>query len=112
MEFSMQILKKQKLAEILTANWTKYLDYKTLMSIAINTVQLYASNWSLLEYNKKIQGNKITISKTMIKNHDILFYLDFEIQISPNFAIGTIEIFMDLEGKFKIHKVHGNIFHN
>ena len=108
----MQILKKQKLAEILAANWTKYLDYKTLMSLAISTVQLYASNWSLLEYNKKIQGNKIMVSKTILKKQGLLFWVDFEVPIENKLSIGTIELYLDLSGNYHIEKIVGNLFYN
>ena len=108
----MKILNKEKLADVLTQNWTKFIDYRALMSLAINSVQLYAKNWSLLEDNKKRNGNKITISKTSIKQNKMILWLEFEVQIDKNVAIGTIELAMDLEGNLQINQTVGNIFYS
>ena len=108
----MKILNKEKLADVLTQNWTKFIDYRALMSLAINSVQLYAKNWSLLEDNKKKNGNKITISKTSIKQNKMILWLEFEVQINTNVAIGTIELAMDFEGNLQINQTVGNIFYS
>lgn len=108
----MNILKKEKLADLLTANWTKFIDYKSLMSFVINSVKLYAQNWSMLEYNKKIQSNKIMISKTIINDHEIIFWVDFEVPIENNLAIGTMEISVSLSGFFQVKNLLGNLFYN
>jgi hypothetical protein len=108
----MSILKKDKLADLLTANWTKFIDYRTLMSLVINSVKLYASNWSMLEYDKKIQGNKIMVSKTILTKQGLLFWVDFEVPIENKLAIGTIELCLDLSGNYHIEKIVGNLFYN
>ena len=108
----MSILKKDKLADLLTANWTKFIDYRTLMSFVINSVKLYASNWSMLEYDKKIQGNKIMVSKTILKKQGLLFWVDFEVPIEHKLSIGTIELYLDLSGNYHIEKIVGNLFYN
>lgn len=108
----MNIIKKEKLADLLTANWTKFIDYKSLMSFVINSVKLYAKNWSMLQYEKKIQGNKIMISKTIINDHEIIFWIDFEVPINNNLAIGTMEIGVTLSGSFQVKELLGNLFYN
>jgi hypothetical protein len=107
----MSILKKEKLADLLTANWTKFIDYRTLMSLAINSVKLYANNWSMLEYDKKIQGNKIMISKTIIEKHGLVFWVDFEVPIENKVAIGTIQFCQELSGNYRIEQIVGNLFY-
>lgn len=108
----MSILNKEKLAELLTANWTKFIDYRTLMSLVINSVKLYASNWSMLEYDKKIQGNKIMVSKTTISERGLILWVDFEVPIDKKLAIGTIEMLLELSGNYRIEKIVGNLFYN
>lgn len=107
----MSILKKEKLADLLTANWTKFIDYRTLMSFVINSVKLYANNWSMLEYDKKIQGNKIMISKTILEKQGIIFWVDFEVPIDNKVAIGTIELCLELSGNYRTEKIVGNLFY-
>jgi len=107
----MRILYKDKLADLLTQNWTKFIDYKTLMSFAINSVQLYAKNWCMLEHDKKNKNNKIMISKTRIENNYMVFWLDFEVIVQENLAIGSIEFTTDLMGNFKLKEITGNLFY-
>lgn len=108
----MRLLYKEKLAELLTQNWTKFIDYKTLMSFAINSVKLYAKNWAMLEYEQKNKTNKIMISRTCIQNNLIMFWLDFEVIVEKNLSIGTIEFTIDLNGNFELKEIKGNVFYS
>jgi hypothetical protein len=108
----MKIINQEKLANLLTQNWTKFLDYKNLMELVINTVQLYASNWSMLEYCGNIQGNKISVSKTEFNKTSILFYIYFEVLLDESVAMGTLELNVPLNGQHTVNKINGNIFYN
>lgn len=107
----MKIINQEKLANVLTQNWTKFLDYKTLMDFVINTVQLYVPNWSMLQYCAKIQGNKITVSKVTISKTALLFFINFEVIIDDKLASGTLELSVSLAGEHKVNNVYGNVFY-
>lgn len=108
----MDIINKEKLTNLLTQNWTKFIEYKTLISLVINNVQLYAKNWPLLEYNTKNKVNKITISKTNFKNDALIFHVNFEVLIEQNLAVGTLDLCVPFNGKYRIDKIRGNVFYD
>lgn len=107
----MKIINQEKLANMLTQNWTKFLDYKNLMMFVTNTVQLYAPNWSMLEYSAKIQANKITVIKTTLLKNSFLFFIQFEIIIENRLASGTLELNVPLDGNYQLNNIQGNIFY-
>lgn len=106
----MKIFEIKKVEDVLQQTWTKYIDYKYLLKLIINTVPLYASNWpKIIEY-KKMQGNKISISKVSLRNTDILFWIDFEVQTNIGLSAGTVEIAACLNGEFTIIQIVGTTY--
>jgi len=105
----MKLFEKQKIEEVLTLNWTKYIDYKMLLNFIVNAVPLYASNWAMIKQYKKIQGNKITISKVSLLQNDISFWVSFEIPSNSGVALGTAEILSSIHGDFKMNNISGTI---
>lgn len=106
----MKLFDTKKIEEVLKSNWTKYIDYKMLMSFIINAVPLYAPNWSILKQYKKIQGNKIAISKVSLSDGIILFWVDFEVPIQHGLSAGTAELVCSTDGNFKINNISGTIY--
>lgn len=106
----MKLFDTKKIEEVLKLNWTKYIDYKLLMAFIINAVPLYAANWSIIKQYKKIQGNKIAISKVTLAENALLFWVDFEVPVHDGISAGTIELICSTDGSFKINNISGTIF--
>lgn len=107
----MKIFLKQKLEELLASNWTKFIDYKSLLDIVTNNVLLYAPNWSTIQSSINIKTKKIYISKFEItENNNFRIWINFEIPINHNFATGALELQCNLLGQYEITNCVGNIY--
>lgn len=106
----MKLLKQDKLNETLTQNWTKFIDYRSLLDLAINSIKLYANNWSPIQSDYKFQGNKIMISKTEVTPSGYLFDIKFEIKNKNDAAVGNFQIHVGFENSVRVSNMHGNLF--
>jgi hypothetical protein len=106
----MKLFETKKVEEVLQQTWTKYIDYKFLLNFIINAVPLYASNWPTIMQYKKIQGNKISISKVTLLENEILFWIDFEVPLDNCLSTGTVEISSNLNGNSKVIQIVGTVY--
>jgi hypothetical protein len=106
----MQMLKKEKLEDTLTQNWTKFIDYKVLLDFAINTIKLYARNWTLVQSQVNFTGNKVIVKSSKLDNLGLTFTITYEIKIDNSMAIGYMVLYIDYAGSSTIKEIQGNIF--
>lgn len=106
----MNLLKRDKLNETLTQNWTKFIDYRNLLELAINSIKLYANNWTPIQSNHNFKGNKIMVSKTSISSSGYTFIVNFELQVKECVAIGNFQLNIGLENTVRVSDLHGNLF--
>jgi len=108
----MKILKEEKLKESLFENWTKYIDYSELSSMLVNTIKLYASNWTTIALSKNFSTKKITLSKIDFNNGKLVWWFKFEMPFNEKTAVGTIEIVGALGSQPYFSQITGNYYLN
>lgn len=106
----MKLLKTDKINETLVQNWTKFIDYRALLDLAINSIKLYANNWSPIQSTNTFKGNKIMIAKFNIDNSGYAFQVNFEIKFKDDVAIGSFQINIGFENAVRVSNMHGNLF--
>jgi hypothetical protein len=106
----MQILKKEKLENTLTQNWTKFIDYKVLLDFAINTIKLYARNWTIVQSQIKFSGNKVMVVSSKLDNLGLTFNINYEIQIDNAVAIGSMSLHVNHSDSCSLKDIQGNVF--
>ena len=106
----MQMLRKEKLEDTLTQNWTKFIDYKVLLDFVINTIKLYARNWTVVQSQINFTGNKVTVKSSKLDNLGLTFTVSYEIKVDYNVAIGFMILYIDYAGSCTIKQIHGNLF--
>jgi hypothetical protein len=106
----MQILRKEKLENTLTQNWTKFIDYKVLLDFAINSIKLYARNWTVVQSQINFTGNKVTVQSSKLDNLGLTFNVSYEIKIDAAVAIGYMILYIDYAGSGTIKQIEGNLF--
>lgn len=106
----MNIVNKKKLEEVLSSSWSKFIDYKSLFDIAVNSIELYAPNWSTIYSNvstlKKLQLTKLEIQD----NAKIKIWINFEIPLNEKTAIGAMELLFDINGNYILNNIVGNFY--
>jgi len=106
----MNIVNRKKLEETLSSNWTKFIDYKSLNDIAVNSIELYAPNWSTIYSNsstlKKLQLTKLEIQD----NNQIKIWINFVIPFNEKTAVGAMELLFDLNGNYTLNNIVGNFY--
>ncbi len=106
----MKLIDKKKLEEVLSSNWSKFIDYKSLLDITVNSIQLYAQNWSTI-YSSQSKIKKIQITKMEIeKTNQIKIWVNFQIPLENKIAIGAIELLLDIQGNFELTNCVGNFY--
>jgi hypothetical protein len=109
----MKILKYEKLQETLFTNWTKYIDFKDLSALIINTLQLYANNWTTLIATKNFNTRKITLSKIdFTADNQLLMWFSFEVPYKERTAVGTLELKCAIGKQPIVSQVTGNFYLN
>ena len=109
----MRFIKKDKLSETLTQNWTKYVDYKNLLDFIISTIKLYAKNLTRINYSQHFSGNKITVTKSDINTYGFKFDVKFEIKIENAICFGNISVLLSYDDDIKTEFIQANLFsHN
>lgn len=108
----MGILKKEKLEELLVANWNEFLDNSKLFAFVIQTVQSNINALAIIPSNKlKPKGMSISISHCVWHQSGLILWIEFQIPLAPDkIAEGTIEINLSEDGTISHNQTIGNIY--
>jgi hypothetical protein len=110
-EILQNALKKEKLEELLVANWTQFIDSSKLMAFVLQKVQKNQNQFAIINGKKSPTGMRITISHFYPSVAGFVFWVEFIIPLEINkTAEGTMELSLSHTGNITHIKTLGNIF--
>ncbi len=88
----MDIINKNNLQNLLTSNWSTFIDQTKLMSEVLKSVR--DDDLPIIHCRKPYtqKGIKITISRIEINTHGYLLWIEFTIPQQGSVTIGTLEL--------------------
>lgn len=106
------IWNKTKFEEILMSYWTKFIDYKYVFDLITNNIKLYSSDWTIIQEINTKKNKQLNIRKFEIVNDSqFRIWFDFEIPWENKDAVGSMEIYSTLNGKFSVTQFVGNFYY-
>ena len=100
------------------SNWTKFIDYKYLFDLITNNIKLYSSDWTIIQEinakkNKQLNNWYKLLKDLFIYLYNLQFriWFDFEMPWENMDAVGSMEVYSDLHGKFQITQFVGNFYY-
>jgi len=91
----MNIVNKEKLENLLLANWPTFLDHKSLLELTTTYIQNNNSYFKELSTPpKKLQNNKIHISRFSLVKNGFLIWLEFYVHVQEYVYTGTSEFLL------------------
>ena len=107
----MKLFDADNFEKLLVANWTKFLDSSRLMAYVLQKLQEHSSSLDIISSEKiKTKGIKISLSKFLLTHQGFLVWIEFNAPIQGNYAVGTMELLMTLDGEFNFIQMNGNLF--
>jgi len=104
------IINSLNLEKILIKNWANFLDQKRLMAFALMCVRNHKFNNTINAKNEISPNIKISISQFKINKLGFNIWVEYNIPIEENIAIGTIELLLSNEGELKHLQTIGSLF--
>lgn len=102
------MLNKEKLEELLIGNWTKFVDVKKLMTFTLQCGNEITNRTKYCGDLKRV--SKITITKFTPTINGFNVWVDFTNPSSEGtLIIGTVELFISLNGEIYHIRTVGNI---
>lgn len=92
------LIKKDKLEELLISNWAKFIDASKLMSFISQNTKTYIKSFPIMTEYVNNKGFHITISRFQITHTGFIVWIDFSTVIEIYYAIGTTEILLKNNG--------------
>ena len=88
---------KDKLEEMLTANWTEFLDSSKLLAYVLTKIQENANDFKISEIEEKpFLGVRITISRFSSTKEGFVFWVEFSAPFSSSEIVeGTMELLLN-----------------
>lgn len=107
------VLKADKLEELLVANWTQFIDSSKLLGFVLKTVQNNIDRLAIISCAKiNPKGVSVTFSRCHWNDNGFLIWAEFHVPISTNkIAEGTMELFLLSEGSISVINILGNVYY-
>lgn len=104
---SNDFFKKEKLEEILIANWPSFFDGSRLMNFILEKVNENIHNLAIVSgYETKFKGNKITISRFFWNSTHFNIWIEFTVALNSQIIEGTSEVNLYFDGEIEhIHMI-------
>lgn len=106
----MKILDKTKLEELLVAKWTQFIDSSKLMKFIADNAVIQRHNFKNVSDVVKIKGNQILISRFDLTNQGFIIWVEFQIKMEDQIAMGTTEVLINSAGILTHIQTIGNIY--
>ena len=108
----MKIFDKNKLEELLIANWTKFLDFSKFMAIVLEKVRDNENKFNKIPNKTQIksQNFQIMMSRFEIIENGFVLWVEFKVPINNGLAIGTSEFHLNNNGNLTHKETLGNIY--
>ncbi len=105
------MVNKEKLEEILVANWTKFMDVNKFMAFVLRCAKDINKNSCVVTGELK-KNTKVTLSKFTPTPNGFILWADFSVPHGETMAIGTAELFLSPCGEISHIRTVGNLFTN
>ena len=106
------VLKDDKLEELLVANWTHFLDSSRLLAFVLQTVQANINRLAIISSSEiKPKGVSVTLSRCYWTTQGFLLWVEFNVPLAVNkMAVGTMELYLSPNGSIKHINTLGNLY--
>lgn len=106
------VLKDDKLEELLVANWTHFLDSSRLLAFVLQTVQANINRLAIISSSEiKPKGVSVTLSRCHWTAQGFILWAEFHVPIAANkMAVGTMELHLSCNGSIKHINTLGNLY--
>lgn len=106
------VLKADKLEEVLVANWTQFIDSSKLLAFVLKTVQSNVERFAIINSaHIKPRGISATVSRCHWNPKGFLMWVEFHVPISTNkIAEGTMEFNLSINGSIYLINILGNVY--
>ena len=106
------ILKENKLEELLVANWTQFLDSSKLMGYVLQNVRDRIDSFAVVpQTGIKQKGVQITLSRFQIVPTGFIVWVEFTVPMAMNqLAVGTTELHLTNTGNISHIQTIGSLF--
>lgn len=104
------IIDNLKLEKILLANWANFLDQKRLIAYVMMCVQQYKFGPAITANKKLLPNIKVTLSLFQLRENGFNLWIEYNIPIEKNIAIGTVELHLSNSGDLNHIQTIGTLF--
>lgn len=106
------VLKDDKLEELLVANWTKFLDSQKVMAFVLRQVRDRSESFACIPSAEfRNNGVRVMLSRFQIVPNGFIVWAEFTVPIEANcVAIGTTELHLTNTGDISHIQTLGNIY--
>jgi hypothetical protein len=102
------LIKNDKLEQLLIKHWTEFLDYRKLIAFVLQSVR--DANLPVYEEDDlPKKGVEINITRFNILDDGFLLWIDFTAPQNDGFAIGTCECILSNFGNLQLSRTVGQI---
>jgi hypothetical protein len=112
MENMKDVLKEDKLEELLVANWTKFLNSSKLMAFALQNARDRLQSFAIIpSTDVRNKGVQVTLSRFQIVPTGFILWVEFNVPIeTDSVAVGTTELHLSNTGDIKHIQTLGNLY--
>lgn len=106
------VLKDDKLEELLVANWTKFLDSQKVMAFVLQNVRDRIESFACIPSAEfRNNGVRVTLSRFQIVPNGFIVWVEFTVPTEDSaVAIGTTELHLTNVGDISHIQTLGNIY--
>lgn len=106
------VLKEDKLEEVLVANWTKFLNSSKLMAFALQNARERIDSFNIIPTTElRNKGVQVTLSRFQIVPSGFIIWMEFTVPIeSDAIATGTTELLLSNKGDISHIQTMGNLY--
>ena len=106
------VLKEDKLEELLVANWTHFLDGSRLLAFVLKNVQENKHRLAIISGTEiKPKGVSVTLSRCHWTPEGFILWAEFHVPLTTNdMAEGTMELHLSCNGSISHIATTGNIY--
>lgn len=106
------VLKADKLEELMVANWTQFIDSSKLLGFVLKTVQNNIDRLAIISIAKiQSKGMSITFSRCHWHKNGFIIWTEFHVPLAINkIAEGTLELVLSSEGSIYVNNISGNVY--
>ena len=105
------VLKGDKLEELMIASWTQFLDSSKVLAFIRECVQYAENNFAVVD-NMQIhpKGMQITLSRFQIVPQGFILWAEFSMPTQNKIAMGTVEFLLNNRGYLSHIQTLGSLY--